>query len=83
MDTSEPKSKPAPSYHGPERRSPDHYELRLQNLEEKIDHLTDNVAGLVTAWRTANGLVRFVKWSTGFVLALAALWAFFIDGKWH
>lgn len=52
---------------------------RIEKLEQKVDRLSDSVEGLVTAWKTAGGLVRFVKWSSGFIIGLGIIWKFFFD----
>ena len=48
-------------------------EQNIKTLEEKIDILTVNVEGLVSAWRAAGWLVSAVKWVSGAAVAAAAL----------
>ena len=51
-------------------------EQNIKTLETKIDALTENVEGLVSAWKAASWLVSFVKWTSGLAMALAALYTF-------
>jgi hypothetical protein len=44
----------------------------LRNITEANAKAT---ADLVEAWRTARGVVRFVKWMGSLATAVAALWA--------
>lgn len=47
----------------------------LHSLRREVRELSGNVQDLVEAWRTAHGVVRFVKWLGGLATAGAALWA--------
>lgn len=50
-------------------------ELKAHSVtKEDFGELQRSIEGLVTAWETAGGLVRFVKWLSAFVAAVAALW---------
>ena len=49
-------------------------EQNIKTLEEKIDILTVNVEGLVSAWKAAGWLVSAVKWVSGAAVAAAALY---------
>ena len=46
--------------------------IYLSRLEERID-------GLLEAWRTATGLVKFMKWIAGAMAAIALIWLFIKD----
>jgi hypothetical protein len=35
--------------------------------------MRQDIAGIVDAWKTASGVVRFVKWSAALTTAIAAL----------
>jgi hypothetical protein len=59
-------------------------EVEFALLEQKVEHLTTEVhalskevSGLVDAWKTASGVVAFVKWLSGLVVALTVIWAAF------
>ena len=52
-------------------------EQNIKTLENKIDVLTENVEGLVSAWKAASWLVSTVKWISGTAVALAALYTLF------
>jgi hypothetical protein len=47
----------------------------LLRVEAKVDKLSADVQGLLDAWKTATGVVRFVKFLGGVGTAVAALWA--------
>lgn len=47
----------------------------IVDLTEKVADLSSAVSGLVDAWRTASGVVAFIKWLSGAVVALGILWA--------
>lgn len=62
-----------------ERRQSD-IELALlrQDVEEMKDDLRElktEVKGLLEAWNTATGLLKFVKWLVGLAAAMATAWA--------
>lgn len=50
----------------------DHDE-RLKVVERKLDELDCKLQGLLDAWNTAHGVVRFVKWAAALVAALTTL----------
>lgn len=47
----------------------------IVDLTEKVADLSSAVSGLVDAWKTASGVVAFIKWLSGAVVALGILWA--------
>lgn len=47
----------------------------MHSLRREVRELSGNVQDLVEAWRTAHGVVRFVKWMGSLAVAVAALWA--------
>lgn len=53
----------------------------LARVEAKVDALSAQVAELVTAWNTARGVVKFVKYLSATVTtvsaAIGAVWALF------
>lgn len=57
-------------------------ENRLSNLETKITSLETGVSDLVLAWKTAGGVVSFVKWLAGLAAAITAIIAFVKLGYW-
>jgi hypothetical protein len=46
----------------------------LTLLKDEVHSLSREVSGLVDAWKTASGVVAFVKWLAGAVTAIAILW---------
>lgn len=46
----------------------------LAELRRDIADLNESVSGLVSAWSTAKGLVSFIKWFSGLVAAVTAIW---------
>lgn len=46
----------------------------FDRLEGKLDDLSKSTEALVEAWKTAGGLVKFVKFLSTFVAALGSLW---------
>jgi len=50
-------------------------EQTIKTLENKIDVLTTNVEGLVSAWKAASWLVSTIKWISATAVAIAALYA--------
>lgn len=52
-------------------------ETNIKTLDEKIDVLTANVEGLVSAWKAASWLVSTVKWISATAIAIAALYTLF------
>ena len=49
----------------------------IVDLTEKVADLSTAVAGVVDAWQTASGVVAFIKWLAGAVVALGILWTAF------
>jgi hypothetical protein len=49
----------------------------IVDLTDKVDKLSKEVAGLVDAWKTASGVVGFIKWLSGVVVAVGILWTAF------
>lgn len=49
----------------------------IVDLTDKVSRLSDEVAGLVDAWKTASGVVAFIKWLSGVVVAVGVLWTAF------
>lgn len=45
----------------------------LAEMRHDIAELRCDIAGLLEAWQTANGVVRFVKWSAALVAALTTI----------
>jgi len=46
----------------------------LQELQRDVKELSGEVSGLVDAWKTANGVVGFIKWLSGAILAIGVIW---------
>lgn len=75
-----------PVYTGPDRRSKD---IEMQALREQVSllntsnedlkaevsELRKDIAGLVEAWKTAQGVTKFVKWLSGIVTGAGILYA--------
>lgn len=55
-------------------------QAEFARLEQKVDELTESTKALVEAWRTANGVVKFVKWVSTFVAAVGVIWLFITHG---
>lgn len=53
----------------------------LIELRQEIADLRNDVRGLLDAWNTAKGLVKFVKFLSGLATAVTAIWALFKLGK--
>lgn len=49
-------------------------EQEIVNLTDKVDRLSNEVAGLVDAWKTASGVVGFIKWLSGLIVAVGIVW---------
>lgn len=49
----------------------------VKDLRDDVHTLTKEVTGLVDAWKTASGVVAFVKWLSGAVVAVGILWTAF------
>ena len=50
------------------------YDIRLADMERKIDKLTSDVEDLVNAWRAASWLVGAVKWLGSVAAAITAIY---------
>ena len=46
----------------------------LVDLTDKVDTLSDKVSGLLDAWNTASGVVSFIKWLSGVIVAVGIIW---------
>jgi len=58
------------------------FETQLALLQADVSALTtavqkqsEDIAGLVQAWKTANGVVSFMKWLASIVVASGIIWA--------
>lgn len=49
----------------------------MEDLTKEVHTLSKEVAGLVDAWKTASGVVAFIKWLSGIVVACGILWTAF------
>lgn len=49
----------------------------MEDLTKEVHTLSKEVAGLVDAWKTASGVVAFIKWLSGVVVAVGILWTAF------
>lgn len=49
-------------------------ETKVENLTKEVHTLTKEVAGLVDAWKTASGVVAFIKWLSGIIVATGIIW---------
>ncbi len=49
----------------------------LVDLKDEVHALSKEVSGLVDAWKTASGVVSFIKWLAGVVTAFGIVWAAF------
>lgn len=50
-------------------------QTELTSIKNEVRTLSAEVSGLLEAWRTASGVVSFVKWLSGIVTAAGILWA--------
>ena len=69
-----------------ERRKGPHSDVDIALLRQDMDEmkiylarLEAQVSGLLEAWRTATGLVKFMKWIAGAMAAAALIWLFIKD----
>lgn len=51
----------------------------LVDLKDEVHSLSNEISGLLDAWKTATGVVSFVKWLAGAVTAIGILWALLKD----
>lgn len=49
----------------------------MSAMKVEMDELRADIKDLVDAWRTASGVVAFVKWLAGALTAFGVLWAAF------
>lgn len=49
-------------------------EKRVEDLTKEVHALSKEVSGLVDAWKTASGVVAFIKWLSGAILAIGVIW---------
>lgn len=63
-----------------EERRLSQIENDIQDLSTQLEAIKTSVADLVNAWRTANGVVSFVKWLASIATAIAALVIFVKTG---
>lgn len=49
----------------------------LVDLKDEVHSLSKEVSGLVDAWKTASGVVAFIKWLSSAVVAIGVIWAAF------
>jgi hypothetical protein len=54
--------------------SGEHLNHQIHKLRGEVQELSEQVHDLVDAWKTAHGVVRFVKWMGGLATAGTALW---------
>jgi archaellum component FlaC len=66
-------------YTGPDRRSKD---IEMQALREEVNdlkaevsELRKDIAGLIEAWNTAQGVTKFVKWLSTFITGAGIIYA--------
>lgn len=52
-------------------------------LRTEVEHLTEQVSGLVEAWNTATGVVKFIKWLAGVATAVGVVVTAFKGGFGH
>jgi len=57
--------------------------VQFTALAADIKANTDATKELVEAWKIGTGLVRFVKWLSGFAAAIAALYVLFFKDAGH
>lgn len=49
----------------------------IVDLTQKVEDLSTAVSGLVDAWKTASGVVGFIKWLSGVIVAVGIIWTAF------
>lgn len=49
----------------------------LVDLKDEVHALSKEVSGLVDAWKTASGVVAFIKWVASTIAAVGIIWAAF------
>lgn len=56
-------------------------EIELAEIRQDIADLRGDIAGLLEAWNTANGVVKFVKWIAALVAAFSTIYVACAVGK--
>lgn len=49
-------------------------EKKVEDLTKEVHTLSKEVAGLVDAWKTASGVVAFIKWIASAMVAVGVIW---------
>lgn len=49
----------------------------MEDLTKEMKRLSDEVSGLLDAWKTASGVVAFIKWLSGVIVAAGIIWTAF------
>lgn len=49
----------------------------MEALTKAVGKQSSDIEGLVKAWNTANGVVSFVKWLSGLIIAASVIWGAF------
>lgn len=52
---------------------------KIQNLEDKVDKLSEDVKTLLEMWQQAKGIITFVKWMAGISGGIVAFIVFIKD----
>lgn len=56
-------------------------DLKIAELEEKIEKLSKDVEDLVAAWKAASWFVGLIKWISGIAAALLVIASFYKEIK--
>lgn len=56
-------------------------DLKIAELEEKIEKLSKDVEDLVAAWKAASWFVGLIKWISGIAAALLVISSFYKEIK--
>ena len=59
----------------------DQHSADIAALREEVRELSEQIHGLVEAWNTARGVVKFVKWLSSMAIAVTSIWALFRMGS--
>ena len=49
-------------------------EKKVEDLTKEVHALSKEVSGLVDAWKTASGVVAFIKWVSSAMVAVGIIW---------
>lgn len=49
-------------------------EKKVEDLTKEVHALSKEVSGLVDAWKTASGVVAFIKWVSSAMVAIGIIW---------